>query len=249
MKLPLARLLPAISEASCCLVLAACSGGSSEGPGGNVGSPAPQPPAPAPPPPAFVVRGELFSFDTGMIANADVNLWVQIPGSGDSYWWTNGPLQSDGLGLFEAKVPESDIFLLADNDDFVQPCAVRNKVTQDVEVRIEMLPKSALNVIDAPRPQLSFEPSVTGTLFENTANGRRPISGANLRAQDASESGIATTRSDLGGGYYLCNLPSDTYIEVQKIGFETVLVGPTGGTEPVVRDIELVRENEPCPHC
>lgn len=249
MKLPLARLFLAITGLSCWLSIAACSSGGSEGPGGNAGGPASQPAEPTPPPPEFVVRGELFSFDTGMIANADINVWVQTSDFGFSYWRANGPLRSDGLGLFEAQVPESDIFVLAVNEDFVQPCAVRSKVTQDIEVRIEMLRKSSLNVINAPRPQTSLEPSVTGTIYESTSNGRRVVAGANLTAQDAQETGLATTRSDLGGGFYLCNLPKDSYIDVRKFGFEPALIGPVGGTEPLVLEIELVREHEPCQYC
>jgi hypothetical protein len=244
MKLPLANLLRAISGTSCLLLLAACGGGGGESASGNNGGSTLEPPPPA----EFVVRGDIYSIDTGMIADADINLWVQTPGQGFSYWWANGPLRSDGVGRFEAQVPESEVSLLAVTDDFVQPCAVRSKVTQDVEVRIEMLPKSALNVINAPRPQSSFEPSVTGTIFE-TSRGRRAIAGANLSAQDAQETGIATTRSDLSGGFYLCNLPEDTYIDIRKVGFNPVLVGPIGGAEPVVLEIELVRESEPCPHC
>ena len=249
MKLPLSRLLPEITGTCCLLLLAACSGGGGEGNSGNNGGSTSEPPDSDPPPAEFVVRGDLYSIDTGMIANADINLWVQTPGHGFSYWWANGPLQSDGVGRFEAQVPESDVSLLAVTDDFVQPCAVRSKVTQDVEVRIEMLPKSALNVIDAPRLQSSFEPSVTGRIFETTRNGRRAIAGANLWAQDASEIGLANTRSDLSGGFYLCNLPEDTYIDIRKFGFNPVLVGPIGGTEPAVLEIELVRASEPCPYC
>ena len=145
MKMSLARLLPAITGTSCLALLAACGGGGAgaEGANGNDGGATSQPP----PPSEFVVRGELFSFDTGMIANSDINVWVETPGFGFSYWWANGPLRSDGLGLFEAQLPASDIFLFAVNHDYVQPCAVRTKVSQDVEVRIEMLPVSALNVV------------------------------------------------------------------------------------------------------
>lgn len=249
MKLSLARLLPEISGTSCLLLLAACGGGGEAGNGGNNGGSTSEPHDWDPPPAEFVVRGDLFSIDTGMIADADINLWVQTPGHGFSYWWDNGPLRSDGVGRFEAQVPASDVSLLAVTDDFVQPCAVRSKVTQDVEVRIEMLPKSALNVIHAPRPQSSVEPSVTGRIFETTRNGRRAIAGANLLAQDALEIGLASTRSDLSGGFYLCNLPEDTYIDIRKYGFNPVLVGPIGGTEPAILEIELVRESEPCPHC
>jgi hypothetical protein len=229
------------------LLVAACGGGSGANGDDDIGGPDSGPPEP--PPPEYVVRGDVFSFDTGMIADTDINLWVQTPGLDYSYWWANGPLRSDGLGLFEAQVPESRVFLLAVHDDFVQPCAVRRKVTQDMEVRIEMLPKSALNVINAPRPQLSSEPSVTGTIFESTPAGRQAIVGAELWAQDALETGLATTRSDLGGGFFLCNLPVETYIDIRKAGYRPALVGPIGGREPAVLDIELIREFDTCPHC
>ena len=78
-------------------------------------------------------------------------------------------------GLFEPAVPESEISLVVESDDFVQPCAVRSKVPEDVEVRIEMLPVSALNVMHAPLPQLSFEPSITGTCPRTrTSRSARP---------------------------------------------------------------------------
>lgn len=239
MNLSLTRLLPAIAGTSSLLLLAACGGGAgSDGRGGNTGGP----PDPAPPPPQFVVRGDLFSFQTGMIANADVDLWVQAAGANFLYSQAYGPLQSDGLGLFEAAVPESEISVLVESDDFVQPCAVRSKVSQDIEIRVEMLPVSALNVIHAPLPQLSVEPAVTGATFETTAAGRQAIAGAHLRAEDARDSGLATTRSDLDGSFYLCNLPADTYIDVGKTGFKSRRVGPIDGTEPAVLEIVLEPE-------
>ena len=75
MKLSLARLLPAITGTSCLALLAACGGGGAgaEGADGNDGGATSQPP----PPSEFVVRGELFSFDTGMIANSDIDVWVE----------------------------------------------------------------------------------------------------------------------------------------------------------------------------
>jgi hypothetical protein len=248
MMLPTTRLSCALSGAICLSLLAACGGGAGANSrnGNDGGSTAGEV---EPPPPEFVVRGELFSFDTGMIADTDVNLWVQTPGFGYSYWWANGPLQSDGLGLFEAHVPASSVSIHAWHDDFVQPCAVRSKVTQDLEVRIEMLPVSALNVNNAPRPQLSTDPSVTGQIYELTSAGRQAVPGAILRAQDALETGYADTRSDLGGGFYLCNLPAKSYIHVRKVGFNSVLVGPVGGREPAVLEIELTREFDTCPHC
>ena len=246
MKLPLARILPAITGASCLLALAACGGGSagSAEPSTNIAPPAPDPSSPSDPIPSpqeFVVRGEVLSFETGMIANSSVNLWIQTPGAGYSYWWAYGRLQSDDLGLFEAQVPGSVITLHAFQAGFVQPCAVQFQATEDVEVRIEMQSVSALNVINAPRPQLSSEPAVTGTIFESTQDGRRAIEGAVLFAEDAMEVGRADTISDRSGGFYLCNLPTETYIDVRKPGYMPVLVGPVGGPEPAILEIGLKR--------
>jgi hypothetical protein len=58
---------------------------------------------------------------------------------------------------------------------------------RDIELRIEMLPASWRRMRYAPRPQLSIEPSITGTIFETTRNGRQPIADAHLSAEDALE--------------------------------------------------------------
>ena len=251
MKLPLARVLPTITGTSCLLVLVACGGGSagSADPGTDIAGPDPEPSSPTEPTPPpqefpsqeFVVRGEVLSFETGMISNSPINLWIQTPGFGYSYWYAYEPLHSDGQGLFEAHVPGSVITIHAFKAGFVQPCAVHLQPTQDSEVRIEMQSVSALNVINAPRPQLSIEPAVTGTVFETTEEGRQSIEGAVLWAVDAMEVDRADTISDLGGGFYLCNLPTGTYLDVRKDGFKPVFVGPVGGPEPAILDIELER--------
>jgi len=231
MKLLFAHLPRAITGTFCLLLLTACGGGS----GGREEQPEPDPPLQN-----FVVRGELFSNETGMIANAPINLWIQ---SGDSGFAM--PLSSDGLGRFETEVsPQSEITLFASKDGFVQPCAVRSHVTQDVEVRIEMLPVSALNVVNAPLPQSSAEPSVTGTIFETTPDGRQIIAGANLWLEWGVGIPVATTTTDLRGGFYLCNLPTDTYIYISKTGFKEYVVGPIGGPEAAALEIEMEREIE-----
>lgn len=245
MKLPRARRVIAITGACSLQLLAACGGGSG---GANSGSHEPDPPpssGPTPPPQEFAIHGEVYSIDEGMIANSPINLWIQTPGLGYSYWWAYEPLRSDGVGLFEARVPASEITLHAFKEGFVQPCAVRTQVTEDAELRIEMLPVAALNSANAPRPQSSVEPSISGHVYETTLSGsRKVIADAVVFAQDALEVGRADTRSDLGGGYYLCNLPQGTYLDVRKEGYKPVLVGPVGGAESAVLEIELERKTE-----
>ena len=246
MKTSLARRVIAITGACSLQLLAACGGGGTGA--ADTGSRDPDSPPSTGPTPLvqeFDIRGEVFSFDAGMIANSPINLWVQTPGVGYSYWWAYEPLHSDGLGLFEARVPASEITLHAFKEGYVQPCAVRTQVTQDVDVRIEMLPVAALNTVNAPRPQSSIEPSITGHIFEIALSGsRKVIADAVVFAMDAMEVGRADTRSDLGGGIYLCNLPQGTYLDVRKDGFKPVLVGPVGGPESAVLEIELERKIE-----
>lgn len=241
--------LASIAAASCLALLGGCGSGSA-GPNANGESPtiepppSPPPPEPEPPPAEFTIIGEVFSFATGMIGNADVNLWVQTDGFGYSYWWARGPLRTDELGLFEARVPESDISVLAFKDGFVQPCGVRSHVEHDAEVRVEMLPASALVSTNPPRPQSSSEPSLTGTIFEDTSGGRQIVTGAYVWIDDGLGLGFAYTYSDLAGHYYLCRLPTGSSIYVLKDGFETRILGPIDTTESVVLDIVLEREGE-----
>jgi hypothetical protein len=224
----------------CFFLLAACNS-DPNGPGqSNAGSaaspPAPQS-SPVRPPPLPVIRGEVFSFQTGMIGNAGVNIFVHSDRGGYSV----GRLQSSSLGLFEAQVEGSFVSIFASKNGFVQPCGVRRSVTGDIEVRIEMLPVSAFNSFNAPRPQLSAEPSITGTIYENTPSGPAPVAGAGLWALDPMEISLATTRSDLAGRFYMCQLPPEAEIAVYKDGFTSKWVGPFDASQPTVLQIVLER--------
>lgn len=233
-------------------LLGACSSGS-EGPS-PAAAPAPQgPTAPAPATPAtspspvptsqlHTVHGEVFAFETGMVGDAAINFWVQQGGFGYSYWWKHGPLRSDAAGIFQAPyLPNSRVTIHAFAGGYVQPCAVTADVSGDLAVRVEMIPVSSLDAINPPRPQLSTEPSLTGAIFENTATGRQPVSGASLWVEDQNEISLATTMSDRGGGFFLCNLGPAAWLHVSKEGYEARWVGPVDASEPQVLEIELKR--------
>lgn len=237
-----------MAATSCIFLLAGCGGGG----GGGSPDPAPvvvqppPPPAPGPavPPAAHTVRGEVFSFETGMIPHADVNLWVQTPGFGYSYWWANGRLGSDALGLFEARVPTSAITVLAFVAGFVQPCGVKSDVSGDVEVRVEMQPVSNFNSINPPLPQLARDPWVTGTVYERTASGLVPIAGAGIWAETGMEIGIATTLTNPDGRFFMCNLAEDTWLGIFKDGFETLWMGPFDAANHPWGFLEIVLERK-----
>jgi len=198
---------------------------------------------------AYTLEGEVFAFETGPIPNASVNLWVQLEsGSGYSYWWKHGPLSSNDLGLFEAPyLPYSHVSIDVRPDGYVQPCAVTRNIRGDVSgVRVELMPKSAFDVVTAPRPQLAVEPSVSGVIFETTATGRQPVAGARVWLTDIWDNVLANTMSDRSGGYFVCNvgnLPTAARLTVTKDGFKNRSVGPVNSSETRVIDIELMRQD------
>ena len=246
MKLQSSRWLTTIAGTIGLCLLGACGAGSgSDTPRlTNPGQEDPEdPPAgpiePTPPPSEFKLHGEVLDFDTGMIDSADVDIWVQTGGFGYSYWWANGPLQSDGLGQFVADLPRSEVDIYAVKNGYVQPCGVHAAVKEDAEIRVEMQSIASLNSISPLRPQLSSEPSVTGFIYEDTPSGRVPVTGASLWAGDRMGISYATTVSDLTGGFYLCRLPAVTEIAVSKTGYMTSWVGPFDPTQSTVVDIVL----------
>ena len=235
---------------SLCLLAACGAGSGSDGPrltdNGQV-DPPPEPNEPTPPRPSYKLHGEVFDVESGMIDAADVNLWVQTDGFGYSYWWANGPLQSDGLGQFVADLPRSEVDVYASKDGYVQPCGIHMGVTEDGDVRVEMQSIASLYSDNPLRPQLSSEPSVTGIIYEQTPSGRKPIAGANLWAGDPMGISYATTVSDLAGGFYLCRLPAVAEVAISKVGYKMQWIGPFDPTQPTVIKVALEREGSPTP--
>jgi len=192
---------------------------------------------------AHTLEGEVFSFETGAIRNANVDLWVQQRLRGYSI----PNLRTNDLGLFEAtNVPYSHVSVYASKDGYVQPCAVTSDVSGGVSVRVEMMPKSAFDVVTAPRPQLAVEPSVSGVIFETTATGRQPIAGTGIWLEYPDGILYGNTMSDRSGRYLVCNvgsLPTSAWLSVVKDGFEARSVGPVNSSESKVIDIELMRRD------
>jgi hypothetical protein len=188
------------------------------------------------------VVGQVFDPYSSGIA-ADVNLWIQQGRMGYSYWWANGRLSSDALGRFTApNVPTSQITVLAWRPGFVQPCAVIADVRDTGALQVEMLPESALEVANPPRPQSARGLSLTGVIFETVNGNRQPVSGALLWAEHLFEVGMATTRSDPTGGFFLCNLPRQMWMYVDKRpDYALEYLGPIDPAQSPPLEIELHR--------
>ena len=203
-----------------------------------------QPPNRPPPIPIgnFTVTGEVFSSVDGAIS-APVNIWIQTPGIGYSWWWAHGgkPPPSDSSGRFTAsELPEAEVTFLAFADGYVQPCAINPRVTSDMIVRLEVMSRALLDSVAPPRPTTGAPPELTGTVYENTPEGRRPIAGASIWVEKYMDVGMATTVSARDGSYYLCNLGADVFMYVSREGFREKWI-PVQATQSLQLDIELER--------
>ena len=194
------------------------------------------------------VSGEIVSAETGPVpGDVNVSLWVEKKnGDGYSYSWANGPLVAHD-GFFQApNIPDSYVTLKAGTPGYAQPCVAGAAVHGDVTVHIELQPESAFASTNAPRPMQSAEPSLSGIIYEMTDTGRQPVAGAKVWFETFMDVVAATTLSDAGGGYYLCNLgavatPSYPEVLVTKQGYATTEVYPIPIGDRAPMDIELKR--------
>jgi hypothetical protein len=110
-------------------------------------------------------------------------------------------------------------------------------------VDIELVTLASLDTSDAPRPQFSSPPTLTGVLYEVTATGREPVAGADLWAElpGAIDVYVAHSRSDRDGDFFLCKLPQDSKVLVSKDGYLDQWVGPIGDAQSLALQVELKR--------
>lgn len=227
-----------LSIAACALAIAGCGSGSQD----STSQPAIATPAPSPavfltsPVASNKVEGDVFSFQTGAIGGADINVLLERVGPGFA-----GYFFSDGAGHFVLRdIPDSRLWLLAKRDGFVQPCAVIAESNANTRVDIEMVTVASLDSINAPRPQLSSDPAVAGMVYEVTSTGRVPILDAEIHAQNVYAD-LASTRSDRRGGFYLCNLPTVFGLLLRKEGFIDAEFGPIDGSSAQAVEIGMKR--------
>ena len=224
-----------------------------------------KPLAELPDPASHAIAGEVFSFEAGMINRATVLISAVDK---DGYHWSyllddeKGTLPlSDGNGRFAVATTlpfPASITVLAEHEAYVQPCRISTNADSDVDIRVEMVPLSAFDATSPLRPQSSGEPSVIGLVFEITEQGRTPVAGATVRVdeslpidgklalyqyhyEDPAAIRVATTRSDRGGGFFVCNLGPPVYLRVSKVGYEDRVVGPIDVSTSQALEVQLER--------
>jgi hypothetical protein len=92
---------------------------------------------------------------------------------------------------------------------FSQPCRASIALTRDGMLDIYLVASALLERTGVPASLPIVEPTLTGRVFEPTAAGRKPVSGANVYIDFSGGFGIAAsarTVTDSTGRYFLCNV-------------------------------------------
>jgi hypothetical protein len=117
-------------------------------------------------------------------------------------------------------VPDAEISGYAATDAFLQPCAVRAQVRSDLTVDIELVPAGSSGPDLRPRTAAGL-PEFSGAVFERTVDGRQPVPGVDVWAENFADTPIARTRTDVDGRLFMCNLPDSLVVWLTKPGFVT----------------------------
>ena len=190
----------------------------------------------------YMIVGQVFDAYSGGIPNASMNLWVQQGRGGYSYVWANGHFGTNSKGEFIApNIPEAQLSFWAVKSGFVQPCAVNAVVPPSGVVQIELVAESTIAVLDPPRPLTVRGTVLTGTVFETVNGVRQPVAGAGVEVDTDFDVVVATTKTDLQGRFFLCNVPSRALLYVGKPGYvlEDIWLPDTATASPL--EVELRR--------
>jgi len=190
------------------LMLAGCDQGGSPFPS----SPAP-PAAPAPSSQTHTLSGRLVEGTTqGVRPIADARIMITIfppPGVFPRPSGSRSVL-SDSEGRYVVgEVPHQHSVVLKAEFPYatgrLQPCAAA--LTMDADARLDV------ELVASPRTPRTIQgsPTISGVVYETSAEGRRPLAGADVGYEAGCWTGefpSAWTKTDLNGRYELCRLPS-----------------------------------------
>ncbi len=181
---------------------------------------------------------ERTSKGTRLVNGLAVWAWVQ---HSDGSGYNAGGLQTDSLGNYQADfLPDATILIGALGVQTEQPCAATVTLKNDNATLDFELEDS-----DDPLPDLHTTPPVVkGTIYEQTAAGKKPVPHAKVWFEPALDVIGATTTSDKDGRYALCNLPAFWSIQsltVTADGYQTWEKGISVSAGIIELDIELKR--------
>ena len=172
------------------------------------------------------------------VAGAMINFNYRRPGETFS---TGGSVFADSNGRYE--LPHvlfgTYLQLRADKGARSQPCASYATVVGNMTLTVELVSKGS-------PPSQAASPIVSGMVYENTPQGRRPIEGYAIGYQSNCRGLVQVYGwTDTGGRYSFCNLPRGdgcVIVFVPTPDWDTVdRVVPINVQGDHVVDIEIIR--------
>ena len=207
-------------------------------------TPAPFPsPALSPSPADFAtVSGVVWRHDTGGItpySNVAVGGWVQTQQSGSRI-----NAMTDAGGRYRLPVPIGASLRLQVDTNY-QPCFTEVYVTEDASRDVHVVADTSQLGAHLPPELLADSPTLSGLVFENTGDGRRPITEVRVELDMLQGLGdvSASTLTDADGGYSTGGLRgvAGAYVYALKSGYALGDVGMVSLNGDTARDIELRR--------
>jgi len=151
---------------------------------------------------------------------------------------------TDGEGRFTVQNVGPDLKIAATKSGYSQPCRVAVR-TPTERHEVYLVADEVLSTTGTPSAMPITGPVLAGRVFERTAAGELPVSGASITLDFTGGMGwapSATTVSDATRHYLLCNVVDSTgfgfAVLVKKAGYADVF---TGVTRLSAFDIELGR--------
>jgi hypothetical protein len=152
---------------------------------------------------------------------------------------------TDAAGRYViARLPDAaPVWVTAHKDGFVQQCAATAVIRAGVSLDLRLTSIASLSM--AQPLSGAGSRTVSGTVFESTPAGRRPLADASVSAYSEAlyyADPVAFTRSDAAGRYLLCGLSVGRIpnLVAEKEGYNFTNVSVEPGTDTTV-DIQIRR--------
>src|SRR5262245_50948444 len=203
-------------------------------------------PSPLPQPGTWTIAGTVWVHQGASATKAQggqVFGWVERQGGGA----TTGPVAvgQDGRYQFTVPVSTTRIFLERGSQAGHQPCGVTLPPGDNLAADLHVVADDSRLGANLPAELAAKTPTLSGVVYENTPEGRRPVPGAWVWLDGLNGLGVlvADTLTDADGRYLLCGVPAAPRLalSVSATGFEPVdLSSDQIGTANI--DIEMKRK-------
>ena len=153
-------------------------------------------------------------------------------GTGDSFVG-----DADGRKVFPHVLHGTDVRFLGFRSGYTQPCFVGGRVVAESTMQLELVTRGS-------RPRVLDSPTLSGTVYNNTPDGRAPVPDLQIQFMGGAH-GLTLVHgwTDSAGRYEFCRLPRGPGKLVMRWGFDSefgkeVHLNITGDQ---VADVEIVR--------